>query len=149
MTTPTWTYHDGGRAAAGYRGTANDCVTRAISIATGLPYQQIYDALDEAGQNERQSKRRKSGRSSARTGIYKPTTRRFLTNLGWSWTPTMQIGQGCKTHLRREELPAGRIIVQVSKHVVAMIDGMIYDTHDPSRNGTRCVYGYYSVPRSK
>jgi hypothetical protein len=26
-----------------------------------------------------------------------------------------------------------------------VIDGVIHDTHDCSRNGTRCVYGYYRV----
>jgi len=55
----------------------------------------------------------------------------------------MAIGQGCKVHLRAEELPPGRLVVQVSKHVTAVIDGVIYDTHDCSRGGTRCVYGLW------
>jgi hypothetical protein len=56
----------------------------------------------------------------------------------------MRIGQGCTTHLRRSELPTtGRLIVSVSKHITAVIDGVIHDTHDPSRRGTRCVYGYW------
>ena len=38
---------------------------------------------------------------------------------------------------------AGRIIVRLSKHYTCLIDGIIHDTHDPSRNGTRCVYGYW------
>jgi len=33
--------------------------------------------------------------------------------------------------------------VKVSKHLTAVIDGVMYDTHDPSRGGSRCVYGYY------
>lgn len=57
----------------------------------------------------------------------------------------MKIGSGCKGHLRSEELPPGRLIVSVSKHVVAVIDGIIHDTHDPSRDGTRCVYGYWAL----
>jgi len=142
-----FTYHDGGREAAGYRGKAGDCVVRAIAIAARLPYQEIYDAVNEAGAQERDNKRRR-GKSSARTGVYKPTTRTLLESLGWKWTPTMQIGSGCKVHLRSGELPRGRLIVQVSKHVSAVIDGVIYDTHDPSRNGTRCVYGFYSKPTS-
>ena len=28
-------FHDGGRAAAGYKGMTGDCVTRSIAIATG------------------------------------------------------------------------------------------------------------------
>ena len=34
---------DGGRAAAGYKGETNDCACRAIAIATGMPYQKVYD----------------------------------------------------------------------------------------------------------
>jgi hypothetical protein len=26
----------------------------------------------------------------------------------------------------------------------AVIDGIIHDTYDPSRNGTRCVYAYFT-----
>jgi hypothetical protein len=138
-------YHDGGREAAGYRGHAGDCVVRAIAIATRRPYQEIYDLVNAVGAQERHSKRRR-GKSSARSGVYKPTTRKLLESSGWKWTPTMLIGSGCKVHLRANELPRGRLIVQVSRHVSAVVDGVIYDTHDPSRNGTRCVYGYYSNP---
>lgn len=46
-------------------------------------------------------------------------------------------------HLRDGELPMGRLIVSVSRHLVAVIDGVIYDTHNCSRNGTRCVYGFW------
>lgn len=79
-----------------------------------------------------------------RQGVPKTTTRQFLTALGWKWTPTMKIGQGCKIHLRDGELPQGTLIVQVSKHLTTVIDGTIFDTYDPSRNGTRCVYGYWT-----
>jgi hypothetical protein len=55
----------------------------------------------------------------------------------------MQIGSGCKVHLRADELPAGRLVVKLSRHLVAVIDGVIHDTYDCSRGGTRCVYGFY------
>jgi hypothetical protein len=67
-----------------------------------------------------------------------------MAKLGWKWTPLVTIGSGCKVHLRPDELPKGRIMVQLSKHVAAVIDGVVQDTHDPSRSGTRCVYGYWS-----
>jgi hypothetical protein len=134
--------NDGGRAAAGYKGGTGDCVVRAIAIATGRPYQAIYDLVNEMGANERTGKR-KRGKSNARTGVYKPTIRKVMARLGWEWVPTMQIGSGCKVHLRAEELPAGRLVVSVSKHLTAVIHGTIHDTHNPDRNGTRCVYGYF------
>lgn len=140
-----WVYNDGGRAAAGYTGSTGDCVTRAITIASGQPYQNVYDAVNAAGKQERRSKRRR-GKGSARTGIHIPTIRRVLAGWGWTWIPTMRIGSGCTVHLRADELPTGRLIVSVSRHLVAVIDGVIHDTHDPSRGGTRCVYGYWTAP---
>lgn len=131
---------DGGRSAAGYIGTAGDCVTRAIAIVTGKPYGEVYDAINLLGKNER----RRKGKSTARSGVYKDTYKKYLASLGFKWTPTMLVGQGCKVHLRKEELPPGKLIVAVSKHLVAVIDGEIHDTHDCSRGGTRCVYGYFS-----
>jgi hypothetical protein len=40
---------DGGRKAAGFDGvTDRDCVTRAIAIGTGLPYEKVHDMVNEA-----------------------------------------------------------------------------------------------------
>jgi len=138
-----WIQDDGGRSAAGYRGEAGDCVARSVAIATGLPYQEVYDSINDAGKGERVTRKRR-GRSSARTGVYKPTLRRYLAGLGWRWVPTMRIGSGCTVHLRADELPSGRLVVSLSKHVTAVINGEVHDTYDPSRGGTRCVYGYWT-----
>lgn len=140
----TWVYDDGGRAKAGFRGEASDCVCRSVAIATGRPYQEVYDLINEFSANERRGKR-KRGVSSARTGVYKATTRRLLAHYGWIWQPTMFVGSGCKVHLCAGELPAGRLVVSVSRHITAVINGVIRDTHDPSRGGTRCVYGWWQA----
>lgn len=136
-------YDDGGRAAAGFRGDAGDCVTRAIAIASQRPYIDIYNEINALSRATERRGARKRGISSARNGVFKETTRRYLDCMGWKFTPTMGIGTGCKVHLKAEELPAGRLIVSVSKHIVAVIDGVIHDTYDPSRDGTRCAYGYW------
>jgi hypothetical protein len=138
-------FDDGGRRASGYRGKAGDCVVRSIAIATALPYQHIYDLVNRASVYERTGTR-KRGKSNARTGVYKSTIKRVMNSLGWVWTPTMQIGSGCTVHLRADELPPGRLVVSVSKHLTAVVDGVIHDTHDCSRRGTRCVYGYWQAP---
>jgi len=134
---------DGGREAAGYHGTTSDCAVRAIAIATGKSYQEVYDAINAIGATERRTKR-KTGVSNARTGVYPQCVRRYMASIGWQWTPTMFIGSGCKVHLKPEELPLGRLVVNVSKHYTAVIDGVLHDLYDCSRNGTRCVYGYFS-----
>ena len=140
------THDDGGRAAAGYKGEAGDCVCRSVAIASGLPYAEVYAKLAHETGAQRQTKRRGKRSASARNGVN--TNRKwfkdYMASIGFKWTPTMAIGQGCKVHLRASELPLGRLVVAVSKHYTAVIDGVIHDTFDPSRDGTRCVYGYYS-----
>jgi hypothetical protein len=78
-----------------------------------------------------------------------------MRSLGFEWTPTMTIGSGCRVHLTDGELPDGRLVVKVSKHSTAVINGVIRDTHDPQREevwhwsdgrttvSRRCVYGYW------
>lgn len=133
---------DGGRKTAGYKGETGDCAARAISIAVELGYQDAYDLVNSYGQSERSSKSRRA-KSSARTGVYTATMRKIMEELDWLWVSTMKIGQGCKIHMRTNELPSGRIIVRLSKHYAAVIDGVVHDTHDPTRGGSRCVYGYW------
>lgn len=140
-----FTYDDGGRAAAGYKGTTGDCVVRAISIAAQRPYQEVYDEIGIVCQKERGSKRR-SRKSHPRTGVHKATIKRYLGGRGWAWVPTMAIGSGAKVHLRADQLPRGRIIVSLSKHIAAVIDGVVHDNHCDDRDGTRCVYGYWVAP---
>ena len=98
--------NDGGRAAAGFKGQAGDCVVRSIAIATGMPYQKVYDDLFKANQEFRNTSRTKLARSlkqrhdSPRTGTHRAVLNKYLEKLGWKWTPTMFVGQGCKVHLK-------------------------------------------------
>jgi hypothetical protein len=135
-----WIYDDGGRAAAGYRGHAGDCVCRAIAIASCQDYQTVYNELNE---RSRDSIGRRGRRSSSRNGVHHSVYRQYLTDYGWIWRPCMTIGSGCRVHLRASEMPSGRIIARLSRHLVAVVDGTIHDTYDPSREGTRCVYGFW------
>ncbi len=143
-------YNDGGRGAAGFKGKTGDCVCRSIAIITGETYREVYNSLNVLAKAERKPR----GKSSARNGVRKITYNKYLTSLGMKWTPTMLVGQGCKVHLADGELPKGKLIVRLSKHMTAVINGVIHDTHDPQRctiireDGIdriagRCVYGYW------
>jgi len=145
--------NDGGRAAAGYKGLTGDCVCRAICNASGLPYQQVYVALanGNATQKKGKTKRSKDGVKTAARGI---NTKRkwfkdFMQSLGFTWTPTMLIGSGCKVHLRDGELPMGNLVVTVSGHYTCVIDNILIDTYDCSRGGNRCVYGYWKLKNNR
>jgi hypothetical protein len=133
----TWVYDDGGRADAGFRGDAGDCVVRAIAIATETTYAAVYTEIAE--RNAALGNPR-SGRNGTPRKVYEP----LLAEFGFRWTPTMAIGSGCRVHLRADELPAGRIVARLSGHLCAVVDGVVHDTYDPSRGGTRCVYGIFA-----
>jgi hypothetical protein len=140
-----WIYDDGGRKASGFGGEANDCVCRSIAIAAQQDYEKTYEDLKALGLKERITWNRRSlGRSHPHTHIWRTTYRKYLDQLGWVFVPTMFIGSGCRVRLAQCNLPEnGRYVIQVSKHLTALVEGQIHDTYDPSREGTRCVYGYW------
>lgn len=149
-------YNDGGRKAAGYHKQADDCVVRAIAIASELPYQQVHSDIGHLASKERLTKRRKI-RSNPNNGVCKTTYKPYIESLGFTWTPCMGIGTGCRIRLANDDLPAGRLIVRLSRHITAVINGIIHDTYNPQRTTihhdrltgkvwsrqTRCVYGYW------
>lgn len=135
-------YSDGGREEAGFKGRTGDCGVRAVAIASQRPYKEVYKELTEVCSREKPSKQRR-GTSHPRTGIHVHTMKEYLASQGWEWVATMGIGTGCKVHLRADELPAGPLVVRVSRHFVAVVDGVAFDNHNPVRGGRRCVYGYW------
>ena len=132
-----FTFNDGGRSLY-FKGFAGDCVTRAIAIVTGRDYKQIYNELFAlTGESPRNGVQTRSAK-----------VKRYFLEQGLQWKPTMQVGQGCTVHLRAEELPAGRLICRTSRHLVAVIDGVVHDTYDCTRDGDRCVYGYWMLDQT-
>lgn len=142
-----WVFDDGGRKAAGFQGEARDCVVRAAAIATGRPYTEIHAIVKIVSFQGRGGKRRAPRPRGA--GVPKRATKMIMQRLGFLWVPLMGIGTGCRVHLRPGELPAhSPLVLQLSRHLTAVIDGVVHDTHDPSRSGRRCVYGYWYLPRT-
>ena len=136
-------YSDGGRSKY-FKGSerVGDCVTRAIANATGRDYLEIYNALNALAKTERIGSHKRTV-SNSRRGVYRVTFDKYLKSIGWVWVSTMSIGSGCRVHLTEDDLPPGVLIVRVSKHLTCVKDGVVYDTFDPTRDGSRCVYGYY------
>ena len=152
-----------------------DCVVRAFAIALYGPdveehqYKHVYKdycrlirewAFD--------------GRSNAMKRLYRDGTRHtkpdypphkdvikaYAEENGFTWTATagghLQGGPPTETvHVRPDELPGGRLVLVLSKHYSAFIDGKLYDSWDTSVSrhveadggrGWRMVYGYYTAP---
>jgi hypothetical protein len=149
--------NDGGRQAAGYKGMTGDCVARSIAIASGLPYADVYAALAKGTGDQPAGKRGKRAASASKgINVTRKWFKDYMASIGFAWVPTMGIATGCKVHLHDGELPMGRLVVSVSKHYTAVINGVINDTWNPQRetyainaDGTkhisrRCVYGYWA-----
>jgi len=110
-----WVQDDGGRAAAGFETKhADDCVCRAIAIATERPYPKIYAELKAVGWSEFRNDRLEDELQRIRG---------YLEARGWRWIQTIQRGDGfnSRVHLRADELPVGRLIVVMSEHFAAVV----------------------------
>jgi hypothetical protein len=162
-----WVKDDGGRRksgiarAAGRKDEVGDCVTRAIAIATERPYREVHDALIvaavqhvAAGKSQsdwaKWARRRGGFRAfHADHGVHTDVSSPYLEALGWKYTSTKELPRGKGVHLRADELPRGRLIVQLPGHLVAVINGVIHDTHDCSDDGRCRIQGYWTAPRSR
>lgn len=128
-------FNDGGRCKYYKAKNVGDCVTRAIAIATQRDYKEVYDLVKSY-----------MGGISPRNGVPQKVTRQLLKDLGYRWVATMKVGEGCKTHLVGGEIPMDRtIICKCSRHLVAVVNGVVNDTYDSTRGGSRCVYGYWII----
>lgn len=142
-------YCDGGRSKYFKATNVGDCVTRAIANATGIDYKEVYDRLFYLTKTRRYSKREKHySHESPRDGVFTRVAKKYLEQeLGWIWVACMSIGTGCQVHLTEDELPKeGNYILNLSRHFSCIKDGVLYDTYDCSRGGSRCVYGYWRQP---
>jgi hypothetical protein len=89
-------------------------------------------------------KRSRNGRGyDPAKGSYVKVYGPYLESIGWRHTPVRG-----RMRLRADELPTGRLIVEVHRHLVAVIDGVIHDTWDSGRAGRRPVYGFYTWGQS-
>jgi hypothetical protein len=138
---------DGGRAAAGIR-ASDDCVVRAIAIAARKPYRAVWDDLaailrdrmHQAAVRERYPDQKRTPGN----GVWKEFYHDYVLDLGFEWVPTSGPGTALHgVHMRADELPRGRLIVKLSKHVAAVINHTLHDTFDCRREGRQRVYGYY------
>jgi hypothetical protein len=123
-------YNDGGRADAGFKGKAGDCVVRAIAIATGEKYKNVYNMVASANKDFGFAK-------SARNGIHKSVSADVLKKLGFQWYSAPKfIGRKARPF----DMPRGVVIAKQAHHLVAVINGVPYDTFDST---VKIIYGYW------
>jgi hypothetical protein len=125
-----WAYDDGGRFAAGWPDNdAGDCVTRAIAIATGQPYRDVWALVCRAIAEHAKNKKH-----NADHGADLATIRALVARLdGWAEIETTIQGRktkrGAPVYEQAQDLPTtGRLLVLGGRHAFALIDGRVHDT---------------------
>lgn len=103
----------------------NDCTVRAISLATGQTWDKTYQELSEFAREE------------AITFSEIEFIDEHLANLYPRWCQdknilTLQDFLDLKIE--------GKFLVTMSGHITCVIDGICYDTFDPSKRFIWCIY---------
>jgi len=147
-----WKYNDGGYAKSGFRAKRGNNVVIALAIATDQIYRevynQIYDRQVDFVAKSRSSRVKDKGPYIPEVGVWPQVSKKYLLDLGWTWTPIMGIGTGTTVHLTYEEVPDEPLVVcSISRSLVTVVHGVVQATSDPSRDGSRAIYGYW-VPGS-
>lgn len=140
-----WNKNDGGRAEAGYKGSTRDCVIRSIAIATGKPYKEVYKAIyDIAKANPMWRQRRNPAYCSPRTGVYHEHYKAYLETLGWEWVDSKNLlpSAGVGAPMKVSDFP-DLVILEVPRHLVTMIDGVIQDTFCPKQLKEAYIKGMF------
>ena len=130
-----WVPDDGGRRKAGYTpDNVNDCVPRAIALATEIPYAEVYHEL----------RRRDPRKVIDRTGVKTRVMSAYLETIGWKPLSL----ESYKVTLEAGAFPNGKLLIQSTislqahnVHFHALINGTIYDTWDSSIFGANDTMG--------
>jgi len=104
----------------------NDCVIRAISIATEIDYLKVRDALFDVAKEQ--------GRMPNDKTVYET----YLESLGWVKKSPMKNRYNRKYRLGRIKID--RAIFKTTRHLSAVVDGNLNDTWDCRE---WCANSYY------
>jgi hypothetical protein len=85
-----------------------------------------------------QAHRSRTGKKTARDGIYKEDFSEVLKRHSWVWHSAPKF-DGRKA--RANDMPTGRVIVQMARHYAAVINGVVNDSWNSSE---KMVYGYWA-----
>ena len=137
-------FNDGGRSKY-FKTTGRDCVTRALAIASGMDYLEVFNKITEL-------KWKAGDDKSAFHGVH-TRSKWFISQMkkwGWKWT---QVKTYERVSIDSPKFNKGNVILSLQHHYLALIDGVINDTYNPdqpkqrglrSESGKRIVLGYWS-----
>ena len=129
-------YDDGGRQAAGYKGSTGNCVVRAIAITTDFGYQHVYDAMADAMKcagyarsgNAYATRKRKDGKPAKGNGLNgRQVQEMVLRHFGFE---KVKLAKGPRPTYAEAHKAYGECIVSTTKHMAALKGGALRDTFD-------------------
>ena len=126
-------FSDGGRAAAGYKGSTGDCVVRAIAILTGEPYKEVY--TDMANAMKANGYRKSANPDTAKRGIKRERGQLTVKAvqdevLHYYGIQRVSLPRGKRPTYAAAYRRYGNCIVSTVKHLSAIVDGYLLDTSD-------------------
>ncbi len=127
-----YTYDDGGRADAGFKGDTGDCAVRAIAILTGIPYADVYRRMAACMRLAGYGSSGNAYRQRPRRGLKPAISARDLQNLVKTsyGLRRVKLGRGPKPTYSEAWALHGDCLVGTAKHVSAIVDGNLRDTFD-------------------
>lgn len=101
----------------------DDCVIRAISILTNRSWNDVYEELGNLANKD-------SMMMDSVIFVEKYLDSKYLRKCHYSKTLEEFV----------KEFPKGKYAVTMNGHITAVIDGVIYDTFNPSNRTIRCSW---------
>ena len=111
----------------------NDCTVRAISLATGRTWDATYSELSDFAQAQ-------AIMLDEVIYINEYLERNFEQINDRDYHPKITVGEFVW------RLPKGIYLITMNGHITCAIDGIIYDTFDPS---SRIIWDAYKVEKSR
>lgn len=127
--------NDGGRSKSLRPKEQRDCTVRCVAIAFGMTYDLAYDILAAAGRRENK------GLAFRKWLGKRKTFNRF--RITWESFPAEKGQRRMNPVTFAKTFKRGRFICRTAKHVYAVLDGVVQDTHP--EYDERCIYGAYRL----
>ena len=112
-------------------GEHRDCTVKALTAATGLPYDECHAALAKTG---------RKNRKGCHWYVQGP---KAAESLGFNMRRMDRSEYRAKTMItagRDRALRSGHFVIQVSRHVAAVVDGKIIDWSEGTRRRVEDIY---------
>ncbi len=123
--------------ASNAKGEHRDCTVKALTAATGLSYDECHKALADTGRKPRKG---------CHWYIQGPIA---ANALGFNMRRLDRSEYRCKTMItaaKDRALRSGRFVVQVKRHVAAVVDGNVVDWSEGTRRRIEDIYECTPIP---